>query len=184
MFFVEIPLALIILLAICCVGFGWGIISNIGAILNNIGIFAVGIILATIILTLLFVISNVIGRKKPLLTLFLFVCFCILLVAGIFKYADYTTNRYDAFYTINDISVEGTTEDGNSISCIIPSGSLISEVDRNTELQIYSGGLDSIPKVRECKYKTENGTYVFFEMEKTNMEKCGWIDCFERLHSE
>ena len=184
MFFIEIPLSIIILLAVCCVGFGWGIISNIGELLNNIGTFAVGLILAIIILILIFAISNVLGRKKPLLTLLLFVGFCLLIVAGIFKYTDYVTNRYDAFYTISDISVEGTTEDGNPMSCVIPAGSLVSEVDRNTDLKIYSGGLDSIPKTRKCKYKTENDTYVVFETEKANMEKCGWIDCFEKLHTE
>ncbi len=184
MFFIEIPFVLLILFGLCIVAFGWGIISNIGEILTNIGIGILVLIVVLVILILLNKICCFIGRKRMFPTAILFMASLSLFGYGIYTYYNYHYNRYDAFYTINEVSVQGKTENGESLVCVVPGGSLVSEVDRNTELKVYMGGMDSIPKTRECKYTNENGTEVIVEIEKSNMTKCGWLDCFDKLHEE
>ena len=184
MFFIEIPIAVIIIFALCAVGLGWGIISNIEAILTNIGIGLLGLIIGIIIIVLIFSVCYLVARKNIILTTILLLISLCLLVYGIFTFAHYQYDKYDAFYTNAEITLEGRTSAGETISITIPSGSLVSEVKRNTEIEVYYGGLDSIPKTRECKYIMPDETEIIVEIPKANMSKCGWIDYFGNFHEE
>ncbi len=182
MFFVEIPIAVILILALCVVGLGWNIIANIDKIVETIGLGIVAIIIAAIVIFFIYAICNLICRKKPIPTIILFLCSLILLVYGIVVLCNYQYSRYDAFYTIEEV-IETDYFDGQSISYVIPAGSLVSGVSRNTHVKMYRG-IDSIPASLECKYVLQDGKEVVVDIKKDNLRKCGWIDYFGNLHKE
>ena len=172
---------IIFILALVAFLIGLGIIGNIDVILSTISEWAVAFLVAILLIVLIFAICKLIGRKKPVQTMILFFCSLCLLAYGIFAYVDYLTDRHNAFYTRNEISVDGITADDEKILCTIPAGSLVSEVKKKDELENYRNG---IPTTRECIFKDENGIEFIVVLEKSNMEKCGWIDCYDKLHSE
>lgn len=172
---------IIFILALIAFLIGLGIIGNIDVILSTIGEWAVAFFVAILLIVLIFAICKLIGRKKPIQTMILFFCSLCLLVYGIFAYVDYLTDRHNAFYTINEISTEGITEDEEKTYYTIPAGSLVSEVKKKDELENYRHGISTR---RECIFKDENGTEITVVLEKNNMEKCGWIDCYGKLHVE
>ena len=172
---------IIFIVALVAFLMGLGIIGNIDVILSTIGEWAVAFLVAILLIVLIFAVCKLIGRKKPIQTMILFFCSLCLLAYGIIAYVDYLTDRHNAFYTINEISVQGITEDEEKTYCTIPAGSLVSEVKKKDKLENYRNG---IPTTRECIFKDENGIEFIVVLEKSNMEKCGWIDCYDKLHSE
>lgn len=182
MFLIEIPIAIILIFALCAVGLGWSIITNIDKIIETVGLGIVALIISVIVIFFIFSICNLIGRKKLIPTVVLFICSLLLLIYGIVVACNYQYSRYDAFYTIEEV-VETDTTDGETKDYTIPAGSLVSDVDRNTHVKMYSG-VDSIPTSLECKYVTEDGKEIFVDIEKDNLIKCGWIDYFGNLHEE
>ncbi len=183
MFIFEIPVALILALVICAAGFGWGIISNIDKILSSLGIGVLVLIGIVILFIIIFAIGNLLWRRKIAPTIVVFIVTLCLLMQGASLIGKYQHQRFDAFYTKNEISVEGVDKYDESVYCTIPAGSLVSEVERNTKIKSYSG-FDSIPTTLNCKYIDENGNEIMVEIEKSNIEKCGWIDYFGKLHEE
>lgn len=183
MIFFEIPIALILVFAFAAIGLGWSIISNIDKIVATIGAGLLGIIIAVILIVIIAAICNFIGRGKKSLTLTLLIATLCIFYYGIFTAVNYQYSRYDAFYTKTDLSLAGLDENGEIVYCFISNGSLISEVEKNTQVKMYHG-VDSIPTTRNCIYIDENKTKITVEIEKSNMEKCGWVDCFGNLHEE
>ena len=172
---------IIFVIALIAFLMGLGIIGNIDVILSTIGEWAFAFLVAILLIVLIFAICKLIGRKKPIQTTILFFCSLCLLAYGIFAYVDYLTDRHNAFYTRNEISVDGITADDEKILCTIPAGSLVSETKKKDELENYRNG---IPTTRECVFKDESGIEIRVVLEKDNMKKCGWIDCYDKLHSE
>ena len=124
---------IIFILALVAFLIGLGIIGNIDVILSTISEWAVAFLVAILLIVLIFAICKLIGRKKPIRTMILFFCSLCLLSYGIFSYVDYLTDRHNAFYTRNEISVDGITADDEKILCTIPAGSLVSEVKKKDE---------------------------------------------------
>ncbi len=181
-FFIEIPIAVILILALCAVGLGWNIIINIDKIIETIGLGIVVLIFAAIVIFFIFAICNFICRGKLIPTMILFLCSLLLIIYGIVVLCNYQYSRYDAFYTIEEV-VETNYSDGQSISYIIPAGSLVSDVSRNTHVKMYRN-VDDIPTSLECKYVSKDGKEFIVDIEKNNLRKCGWIDYFGNLHKE
>ena len=180
MIFFEIPIAVILILALGAVGLGWNIITNIDKIIETIGLGIVVLIISAIVIFFIYAICNLICRKKAIPTIILFLCLLLLLIYGIVVLCNYQYSRYDAFYTINEV-VEADYSNGQAMT--IPAGSLVSDVSRNTHAKMYRG-MDSIPTSLECKYVSPDGKEVIVNIEKNNLRKCGWIDYFGNLHKE
>lgn len=181
MIFFEIPIALILVFVLFAVGFGWGIISNIDKIIASLGIGVLVLIGIIILFIIIFAIGNLLWRRKIVPTITVFTATLCLIIYGCFVAGNYQHKKYDAFYTKSEITVNGIDENGESVYCAIPAGSLVSDVDRNTKIKAYSG-INSIPTTLKCKYIDENENEITVEIEKNNIQKCGWIDYFGKLH--
>lgn len=172
---------MIFILALIAFLMGLGIIGNIDTILSAVGEWALAFGIAIIVVVLVFAICKFVGRKKPFQTMILFFCALCLIAYGIFSYVDYLTNRHNAFYIINEISTDGISENDEKVYCNIPVGTLVIENKKMGELENYRNG---IPTTRECVFEDENGNEYVVVLEKSDMEKCGWIDCYDKLHTE
>ncbi len=182
MYIYIIPIALILIVALAAIGGAYNLINHIDDIIQSLGMGLIVLICFVLAIIIFFSIFYFVTKKHKCIAIILtFVTIGTLLYAAWQRTVVYEYKRYDAYYTINEIY---TTDKQRNTEYIIPPGSLVQAADKNTDLKVYTNGIDSLPNTIRCIYKSSDKTQIIIEIDKSNIKKCGWIDCYGELHKE
>lgn len=176
-----VPVAFVIIVALVAIGGAYSLISHLDDMIQSLGIGLVVLIGFVLAIAILFSIFYFVTKKhKGIAIILTFITIGISLYAAFQITVVYEYERYDAYYTINEFNAMDIK---TNIEYTIPSGSLVQQVDEPTG---EKGQIDPTPETINLMYKPnkKKDSKIIIEIDKSNIKKCGWIDCYGRLHQE